>query len=156
MDRPTNTQKKNTPAIVLGVIVVLLAATTGYLAYRTWDADKQISSKNDEIATQKNQITSLNSQLSALQLSDEDAIIAAAKAYDTADGSTSENVKYTIEKRVDDFVSVSIAPTGDNAMESYGLALKKVGSIWVPLMAGQSTDEELMKEYNIPASVVQW
>jgi hypothetical protein len=152
MDRTTNTQKKNTPAIILGVIVVLLAATTGYLAYRTWDADKQISSKNDEIATQKNQI----SQLSALKLSDEDAIIAAAKAYDTAVGSASTDMTYTIEKRVDDFASVSIAPNDDTTPGSYGLVLKKVGSIWVPLMAGQSVDEELMKQYGIPESVVQW
>ena len=158
MDGSTSTQKKNTPAIILGIIVVVLAAGVGYLAYRVWDTDKQLSSKNDEIATQQEQITSLNSQVSSLKLSDDDAIIAAAKAYDTADGSTSEGVTYTVKKRVGDFASVSIVATStdESATESYGLTLKKVGSVWVPLMAGQDVDPELVQQYSIPESVLQW
>ena len=157
MDGSTSTQKKNTPAIILGIIVVVLAAGVGYLAYRVWDTDKQLSSKNDEIATQQEQITSLNSQVSSLKLSDDDAIIAAAKAYSNADGSTSEGVTYTIKKRVGDFASVSIVATSTDGMaEGYGLTLKKVGSVWVPLMAGQDVDPELVQQYSIPESVLQW
>ncbi len=156
MDGSASTQKKNTPAIILGIIVVVLAAGVGYLAYRVWDTDKQLSSKNDEIATQQEQITSLNSQVSSLKLSDDDAIIAAAKAYDTADGSTGEGATYTVKKRVGDFVLVSIVATSSDGMaEGYMLTLKKVGSVWVPLMAGQDVDPELVQQYSIPESLLQ-
>lgn len=171
MDGSKIGRKKNTPAIVLWIITILLVAGLGYCIYQIMHLNDDLSSKDSTIATQQAEITTLNGKVTELQesastatdstddtstTSDDAAIVTATKAYVNAIASTgSTQYTYTVKKQVGDFASVSVAPS-DGSVGSFAVVLKKSQSVWVVLTSGQSLDETAVEMFSIPTDVVAW
>ena len=163
-------KKSNTKKILLiSVAIVLVASLAGFAGWAYIDgqsARDEAASLNKELSTSKATVAKLRVDAAkaadetdqkpaeAPVVKDEDAVIAAAKAYAHAPkNNEKDDVKITVAKLETSFARVSVSVEG--AMGGYSCTLKKVDGIWLVLFCGQSAPlQDELDKYGVPASVI--